>query len=158
MCCRATYRWPGDRAELSDKPLRAADTVRGVLPLPRSSLKSGFPVLGNPRNRHRAVPLTYDQFRYAFANAVPEEEAQQLCDTFAVPASGAPLFQAAAANLNPWTEAKVDTDNPDRGPLLIVVGDQDHTVPPAIASASYKRYKDNPGVTEYVEIPGRGHS
>ena len=131
---------------------------RGVLPLPFSALKSGSPVLGNPLNRHRAVPLTYDQFRYAFANAVSEEEAKELHETYSVPGSGVPIFQAAAANLNPWTEAKVNTDNPDRGPLLIVVGDQDHTVPPAIASASYKQYKDNPGVTEYVEIPGRGHS
>ncbi len=131
---------------------------RGVLPLPFSALKSGFPVLGNPRNRHRAVPLTYDQFRYAFANAVTEEEAQQLYDTYAVPAAGAPLFQAAAANLNPWTEAKVDTDNPDRGPLLIISGEKDHTVPWAIANASYKQQKDNPGVTEIVEMPNRGHA
>jgi len=131
---------------------------RGVLPLPFSSLKSGFPVLGNPRNRHRAVPLTYDQFRYAFANAVEEAEARQLYDTFAVPASGAPLFQAAAANLNPWTEAKVDTENPQRGPLLIISGEKDNTVPWAIANASYKQQKDNPGVTEIVELPNRGHA
>ena len=85
---------------------------RGVLPLPISSLRSASPALGNPANRHRAVPLTYDQFRYAFANAVSEDEAKELYETFAVPASGLPLFQAAAANLNPWTEAKVDTGNP----------------------------------------------
>ena len=131
---------------------------RGVLPLPFSALKSGFPVLGNPRNRHRAVPLTYDQFRYAFANAVTEEEAHQLYDTFAVRAAGAPLFQAATANLNPWTEAKVDTDNPDRGPLLIISGEEDHTVPPSIAKASYGQQVDNPGVTEIVEMPNRGHA
>lgn len=89
-----------------------------MLPLPLSSLKAAFPILGNPANRHRAVPLPYEQFRFAFANAVPEDEARQLYDTFAVPASGAPLFQAATANLNPRTEAKVDIDNPDRGPLL----------------------------------------
>jgi non-heme chloroperoxidase len=116
-----------------------AAPFRGVLPLPISALKSSSPVLGNPANRHRAVPLTFDQFRYAFANAVTEEEAQQLYDTYAVPASGAPLFQAATANLNPWTEAKVDTENPDRGPLLIVSGEKDHTVPRAIAEASYKK-------------------
>src|SRR4029453_2981116 len=91
---------------------------RGVLPLPISALKSAFPVLGNPANRNRAIPLTYDQFRYAFANAVSEEEAKQLYETYAVPTAGKPLFQAAAANLNPWTEAKVDTKNPERGPLL----------------------------------------
>ena len=131
---------------------------RGVLPLPLSALKSSFPVLGNPRNRHRGIPLTYDQFRYAFANAVSEEEAHELYDTYAVPASGAPLFQAATANLNPWTEATVDSGNPDRGPLLIISGEKDHTVPWAIANASYKQQKDNPGVTEIVEIKGRGHA
>ena len=131
---------------------------RGVLPLPFSALKSASPVLGNPANRNRAVPLTYEQFRFAFANAVSEDEARQLYDTYAVPASGAPLFQAAAANLNPWTEAKVDTKNPDRGPLLIISGERDHTVPWAIANASYKRQKRNEGVTEIVEMPNRGHA
>jgi pimeloyl-ACP methyl ester carboxylesterase len=131
---------------------------RGVLPLPISALRSSLPVLGNPANRHRAVPLTYEQFRYAFANAVEEEEAAQLYETFAVPGSGAPIFQAAAANLNPWTEAKVDTDRPDRGPLLIISGERDHTVPWAIAHASYEQQRANPGVTEIVEMKNRGHS
>src|SRR3954462_6448000 len=102
---------------------------QGVLPLPFSTLKSAFPVLGNPANRSRAVPLTYDQFRYGFANAVSEDEAQALYDEFAVPAPGAPLFQAATANFNPWSEAKVDTSNPERGPLLLISGEKDHTVP-----------------------------
>src|SRR5437660_833776 len=131
---------------------------RGVLPLPFSALKSASPVPGTPANRSRAVPLTYDQFRFGFANAVSEDEAKQLYETFAVPASGAPLFQAAAANLNPWTEAKVDTKNPDRGPLLIISGEKDNTVPWAIANASYKQQKRNPGVTEIVEMPNRGHA
>ena len=131
---------------------------RGVLPLPFSSLKAASPVLGNPANRNRAIPLTYEQFRYAFANVVSEDEAKQLYETFAVPAPGAPLFQAAAENLNPWTEAKVDTRSPNRGPLLIISGDKDHTVPPAIANASYKNQKHNDGVTEIVTMPNRGHS
>jgi pimeloyl-ACP methyl ester carboxylesterase len=131
---------------------------RGVLPLPISALRASSPVLGNPANRNRAIPLTYDQFRYAFANAVTEDEARDLYETFAVPAPGKPLFQAATANLNPWTEAKVDTGNPDRGPLLIVSGEKDHTVPWALANAAYKQQKDNPGVTEIVEIKGRGHA
>jgi pimeloyl-ACP methyl ester carboxylesterase len=131
---------------------------RGVLPLPLSALKSAAPVLANPANRNRAVPLTYEQFRYGFANAVGEDEARELYDTYAVPASGAPLFQAATANLNPWTEAKVDTHNPERGPLLIVSGENDNTVPWAIANASYKRQQRNAGVTEIVEMPGRGHA
>jgi non-heme chloroperoxidase len=131
---------------------------RGVLPLPISALRSSAPVLGNPVNWNRAVPLTYEQFRYAFANAVDEEEAKQLYETFAVAAPGAPLFQAATANFNPWTEAKVDTKNPDRGPLLIISGEKDHTVPWAIANASYKRQQHNPGLTEIAEIEGRGHA
>ena len=131
---------------------------RGVLPLPISALKSASPVLRNPANRNRAVALTYDQFRYAFANAVSEDEAKELYETFAVPAPGAPLFQAASANLNPWTEAKVDTKNPDRGPLLIIDGEKDNTVPWAIANASYKKQKRNDGVTEIVKIPNRGHA
>src|SRR3981189_3144304 len=131
---------------------------RGVLPLPLSALKSASPVLGNPLNRNRAIPLPYEQFRYSFGNAVSEEEAKQLYDTFSVPASGAPLFQAAAANLNPWTEAKVDTKNPERGPLLIISGEKDNTVPWAIANASYKQQKRNQGVTEIVEMKNRGHA
>jgi non-heme chloroperoxidase len=131
---------------------------RGVLPLPLSSLKASFPVLGNPANRHRAVPLTFEQFRFAFANAVSDDEAHQLYDTFAVPASGAPLFQAATANFNPKTEAQVDTRNPDRGPLLIVSGGNDNTVPRAISHAAFKKQEHNPGVTEFAEIPDRGHS
>ena len=131
---------------------------RGVLPLPISALRAGSPVLSKPGNRNRAVPLTYDQFRYSFANAVTEDEAKALYETYAVPAPGKPLFQAATANLNPWTEAKVDTDNPDRGPLLIISGEKDHTVPWALANAAYKQQKDNPGVTEITEIKGRGHA
>lgn len=131
---------------------------RGVLPLPFSALKSSWPVLRNPANRHRAVPLTFDQFRFGFANAVSEEEAKQLYNTFAVPAPGAPLFQAATANLNPWTEAKVDTENPDRGPLLIISGEKDNTVPWVVADAAYKQQQHNPGVTEIVEMPDRGHA
>jgi non-heme chloroperoxidase len=131
---------------------------RGVLPLPISALKSASPVLHNPANRGRAVPLTYEQFRYAFANAVSEDEAKELYVTFSVPGSGVPLFQAASANLNPWTEAKVNSKSPERGPLLIVSGEKDHTVPWAVANASYKKQRRNEGVTEIIEVPGRGHS
>ncbi len=131
---------------------------RGVLPLPISALKSASPVLRNPANRGRAIPLTYDQFRFAFANAVSEAEAHELYNTYAVPAAGVPLFQAASANLNPWTEVKVKTKNPERGPLLIISGEKDNTVPWSIANASFKRQKRNAGVTEIVEMKDRGHS
>lgn len=131
---------------------------RGVLPLPFSALKSAWPVLGNPANRARAVPLTFDQFRYAFANAVDEEEAKKLYENFAVPAAGAPLFQAAIANFNPWTEVKVDTHNPQRGPLLITSGDADHVVPWSVCHAAYELQKGNPSTTEIAKIANRGHS
>jgi len=131
---------------------------RGVLALPFSALKSAFPVLGNPGNYQRAVPLTFEQFRYAFANAVSEDEAKELYKTFAVPAPGAPLFQAATANINPWTEAKVDNTNPKRGPLLIITSEKDHTVPPSVAKGAYEQEKRNAAVTEFREVPGRGHS
>ncbi|WP_326595828.1 alpha/beta hydrolase [Streptomyces sp. NBC_01803] len=132
---------------------------RGVLPLPISSLRAASVVLGNPANYHRAVPLTYDQFRYSFANAVGEEEAMELYEQFAVPAPGEPLFQAAVANINPWTEVKVNTLNPERGPLLIISGEKDRTVPWAIANASYKRQERNENaVTEIIEMKGRGHA
>jgi len=114
--------------------------------------------LGNPLNYTRSVSLTFEQFRYAFANVVDEDEARQLYETYSVPAPGAPLFQAAIANLNPWTEAQVNTTNPERGPLLIISGEHDTTVPWAIAHASYKQQEKNPGVTEIQEIPDRGHS
>jgi len=131
---------------------------RGVLPLPLSALRSAGPFLIDPRNRGRAITLTFDQFRYAWANELDEDEAMELYDKFHVAASGISLAQMGNANLNPWTEAKVNTKNPDRGPLLIIEGEKDHTVPWAIADAAYKRQKRNPGVTEIVKIPNRGHS
>src|SRR5579859_4790731 len=129
---------------------------RGVLPLPLSALKSSSAVLGNPLNYTRAVPLTYEQFRYAFANAVDENEAHELYEKYSVPGSGVPIFQAATANLNPWTEAQVDTKNPARGPLLIIAGEHDHTVPVAISEASYKHQEKNAG--DGIPYDGRSGS
>jgi non-heme chloroperoxidase len=131
---------------------------QGVLPLPVSALRSASPVLSNPANRHKAIPLTFEQFHYAFANAVDEAEAQKLYEEYAVPAPGAPLFQAAVANFNPWSEVKVDHENAYRGPLLLISGERDHTVPPAISNAAYKIQQKNTGVTEFASIPDRGHS
>jgi non-heme chloroperoxidase len=131
---------------------------RGVLPLPISALRSASVALRNPANRNRAVPLTYDQFRYSFANAVGEDEAKELYLGYSVPGPAEPLFQAAASNLNPWSEAKVNTKNPERGPMLIISADSDHTVPWAVANASYKLEKRNEGVTEIVKMKNRGHA
>src|SRR5262245_57022817 len=131
---------------------------RGVLPLPLSSIKSGWPVFRNPANRHRAVPLSFEEFKYGFANAVSQHEAQELYESFAVPGAGAPLFQAATANLNPWTEDHVDTENPDRGPMLIIGASEDATVPMAVSRAAFKRQQRNAGDTRLHEMLGRGHA
>jgi pimeloyl-ACP methyl ester carboxylesterase len=131
---------------------------RGVLPLPLAALRTASVALRNPANWNRAVPLSYEQFRYSFANAVGENEAKELYLGYSVPGAGEPLFQAASANINPWSQAKVNSTNPERGPMLIVSADSDHTVPWAIANAAYKKQKRNPGVTEIIKMPGRGHA
>jgi pimeloyl-ACP methyl ester carboxylesterase len=149
---------------IADRGLSAASVAidpgpfRGVLPLPVSTLRAALPVLKNPLNRGRAITLTFDQFKYGWANALGEDEAKQLYETYHVAAPGVALMQMANANLNPWTEAKIDTKNPARGPLLIINGEKDHTVPWAIAYASFKRQRRNEGVTEIKKIPNRGHS
>jgi non-heme chloroperoxidase len=149
---------------IADRGLSAATVAidpgpfRGVLPLPYSTLKVSAPILRNPLNRGRAITLTFDQFKYGWANALDKEEARRLYDTYHVAAPGVALMQMANANLNPFTEAKVDTKNPKRGPLLIIEGDDDHTVHPAIAKAAYKRQRRNEGVTELKTIPNRGHA
>ncbi|HEY4630552.1 MAG TPA: hypothetical protein VIG96_04545, partial [Blastococcus sp.] len=121
-------------------------------------LKGVGPFLVNPLTRRRAITLTYDRFNYGWANALDEKEARELYDTFHVAGSGIALVQMGNANLNPWTEAKVNTVNPHRGPLLIIDGEKDHTVPWAIANAAYKRQRHNSAVTEIVKMPNRGHS
>jgi pimeloyl-ACP methyl ester carboxylesterase len=149
---------------IADRGLSAASVAidpgpfRGVLPLPLSTLKATGPVLANPLNRRRAITLSFDQFKYGWANALDDEEARQLYDTYHVAGPGVALAQMANANINPFTEAKVDPKNPERGPLLIIEGEKDHTVPWAIAHAAYKRQKQNPSVTEIARIPNRGHS
>jgi pimeloyl-ACP methyl ester carboxylesterase len=133
-------------------------SFRGVLPLPFSTLKAVGPFLLNPSYRGRAITFTFKQFKYGWANALDEDEARRLYDTYHVAGSGLALAQMGNANINPRTEARVDTTNPDRGPLLILDGEKDHTVPWAIANAAYKRQKRNPGVTEITKMPNRGHA
>ena len=142
------------RASVAISPAPA----RGVLPVPWSALRVGSVVLRNPLNRHRAVPLSYKQFRYGFGNAVTEPEAQRLYKEFSVAGSGVPLFQAVAANLNPRSEAKAHAKNPDRGPMLIISGERDHTVPGAIAKSTYKLQRHNHAPTEIITVANRGHS
>jgi non-heme chloroperoxidase len=131
---------------------------RGVLPLPLAAIRATWPVLKSPLNRSRAVALTLEQFRYGWANALDEAEVKRLHEEFHVAAPGKPIFQAAMANLNPATEVEVDSKSPERGPLLIFTGKADHSVPPAMSDAAYKKQARNPGVTELIEMPNRGHS
>jgi pimeloyl-ACP methyl ester carboxylesterase len=131
---------------------------RGILPLPFSALKVASVALKNPANRGKGVGLTFEQFVYGFGNAIPEDEARRLYDAYSVPGPAKVLFQAAAANMNPASETKTDTKNPERGAMLVISGGKDHTVPPSVAKAAYKRQRKNPGVTEFHQFDDRGHS
>ena len=135
-----------------------AAQIKGVLPVPLSALKATLPVFKNPANRHRAVSLTAQQFRFAFGNAIPADESDALFERWAIPAPGKPLFEAAAANFNPHSPAKVDTDNAGRGPLLLIMGGKDHTVPEAVTKATLKQYRHSDAVTDILEFPDRAHS
>ena len=135
-----------------------AAQIKGVLPLPLSSLRSTLPVFKNPANIHHAVSLTAEQFRYSFGNAVPAEESDALYEQWAIPAPGKPLFEAAAANFSLHSPAKVNTGNSGRGPLLLIMGGRDHTVPEAITKSTLKQYRGSDAVTELAEFPDRGHS
>src|SRR5713226_8456804 len=132
--------------------------IKGVPELPLSALKSAFPVLGNPFNFRRVVSLTEPQFRFGFTNAVAEQEAHELYAKYAMPAPGRPLFQAATATFNPNSATKVNVTNATRGPLLLVSGEKDNTVPPVLVKSALKAYRNSPAVTEFKEFPGRGHS
>jgi pimeloyl-ACP methyl ester carboxylesterase len=132
--------------------------IKGVSELPFSALKSGFPVLGNPFNYGKAVSLTEPQFRFGFTNVVPEQEARELYAKYAMPAPGRLLFQAATATFNPNSATKVALANATRGPLLLISGLADNTVPPVVVKSTLRAYRKSPAVTEYKEFPNRGHS
>jgi pimeloyl-ACP methyl ester carboxylesterase len=135
-----------------------AAQIKGVLPLPLSALRATLPVFKNPANKHRAVSLTAEQFRFAFGNAIPATESDALFEQWTIPAPGKPLFEAAAANFNPHSPAEVATGNRSRGPLLLMTGGQDHTVPEAVTRATLKQYRHSDAVTDLTEFPGKGHS
>ncbi|NNC12016.1 alpha/beta hydrolase [Planctomonas sp. JC2975] len=132
--------------------------IKGVLPLPLAQLRSGFPALGNPANLHRAVSLTAPQFRYGFGNALTEEESDALFESWTIPSPARPLFQAAAANFVMHSAAAVDTKREPRGPLLLISGTADHTVPDVVTKSTLKQYRDSMAVTEFKQFEGRGHS
>jgi pimeloyl-ACP methyl ester carboxylesterase len=135
-----------------------AAQIKGVLPLPLSSLRATLPVFRNPANKHRAVSLTAEQFRFSFGNAVTRQESDELYEQWTIPAPGRPLFEAAAANFSLHSPAKVQTGNEGRGPLLLVAGGEDHTVPDAITKSTLKQYRHSAAVTDFLEFPDRGHS
>jgi pimeloyl-ACP methyl ester carboxylesterase len=135
-----------------------AAQIKGVLPVPLTALRSALPVFKNPANRHKAVSLTDEQFRYAFGNAITELESDELYARWAVPAPGKPLFEAAVANFDPHSPAKVDTANELRGPLLLITGGRDHTVPEAVVRATLKQYRHSDAVTDIIEFLDRAHS
>jgi pimeloyl-ACP methyl ester carboxylesterase len=135
-----------------------AAQIKGVLPVPLSALRATLPVFKNPANKHRAVSLTAAQFRYAFGNALSPEESDALYERWAIPAPGRPLFEAATANVTPHSPDAVHTENPTRGPLLLVMGGRDHTVPEAVTKSTLKQYRHSGAVTDLVEFADRGHS
>ena len=135
-----------------------AAQIKGVLPLPLSALRATLPVFKNPANKHRAVSLTAEQFRFAFGNAIPEAESDALFEQWTIPAPGKPLFEAAAANFSPHSPAKVDTGNESRGPLLLMTGGKDHTVPEAVVRSTLKQYRHSEALTDITEFPDKGHS
>lgn len=132
--------------------------IKGVPELPLSALKSAFPVLGNPFNFKRSVSLTESQFRFGFTNAVSEQEARELYQKYAMPAPGRPLFQAATATFNPNSATRVKVDNTTRGPLLLISGGEDNTVPPVLVRSTLRAYRKSSAVTDFKEFPNRGHS
>jgi pimeloyl-ACP methyl ester carboxylesterase len=131
--------------------------IKGVLPLPIAQLRSALPGLGNPLNYKRSISLNEKQFRYGFANAVSEAESNELHAKWTIPSPARPLFEAAMANFNPRSPARVDTRNNHRGPLLFISGTKDHTVPDVVTRAAYKLYRHSTAVTELKQIE-RGHS
>ena len=134
-----------------------AAQIKGVLPLPLSALRATFPVFRNPANKRRAVSLSAEQFRFAFGNAIAEDESAALYERWTIPAPGKPLYEAASANFNPHSPAKVDTKNSGRGPLLLVSGGKDHTVPEVVTRSTLKQYRHSEAVTDIINFPDRGH-
>jgi pimeloyl-ACP methyl ester carboxylesterase len=132
--------------------------IKGVLPLPVAQLRAALPALGNPANLHKAVSLTAKQFRFGFGNELSEAESDELFDRWAIPGPARVVFQAAAANFALHSQAKVNTANDKRGPLLLMSGKQDHTVPDVTTRSTLKQYRDSAAVTELKQFEGRGHS
>ncbi len=133
-----------------------AATTKGVLKLPLSSIRSAFPVVRNPRNNHKAVPQTKEQFHYAFGNLLSEEESNKVYERYNVPAAATLLFELTTANFHRHSPFEVDYDK-ERAPLLFIAGGNDHVVPASANRANLKHYKHSKSVVDYKEFPGRSH-
>jgi pimeloyl-ACP methyl ester carboxylesterase len=131
-----------------------AAAVKGITRLPFSTLKSAFPVLKSPANNHRAVSLTFDEFKYAFASTMSDEDAMAAYDRYAVPGPGRVLFQGAFANFSPHAATRVDFRNDKRAPLLLIAGGEDHIVPAAVDRSAAKHYGKSSALTDYKEFCG----
>jgi alpha-beta hydrolase superfamily lysophospholipase len=135
-----------------------AAAVRGITKLPFSTLRSGFPILKSPLNRHRAVPLTFDEFHYSFTNTMNDEDARAAFERYAAPGPGRVLFEGAFANFNPRTALQLDFKNEDRAPLLLIAGGSDHVVPASIDKSTSERFqRKSSALTDYKEFPDRSH-
>ena len=128
------------------------------MPLPLAQLRAALPALANPANLHKSVSLTSKEFRFGFGNAISAEESDALYEAWAIPSPAKPLFQTAAANFALHSQAKVNTANNNRGPLLLISGTADHTVPDVVTRSTLKQYRDSTAVTELKQFEGRGHS
>jgi pimeloyl-ACP methyl ester carboxylesterase len=137
--------------------LNSAPT-EGVPVVPLSQVRSTFPVLKNPANRHKAVRYDFEHWNYAFTNTLPEDEARALYERYAIPVSGKILFESALANLTPGHSGTwVDYDNDDRAPLLFVAGSEDNIMPPKVQWSNAKHYRSRKTLTEVVEFGGKPH-
>jgi len=130
---------------------------KGIKRVPLSSLRAAAPAIAHPSTRHGTVDLDFDQFNYAFTNTWEPEAARAAFDRYAVPETGRIFFQDGFANFTLHGETEVDFDREERSPLLITVGEHDHTVPPAVAKENFHKYRDVAATTDFVEFPGRSH-
>ena len=131
--------------------------VKGIFTLPISTLRTAFPVLKNPANRNKAVPLTAEQFHWRFANHTTLEASKPLYERYHVPGSGRVLFEQAFANMSPKAASKVDFHKDTRAPLLFIAGGIDHIAPAKLNKINAEKYKKSAAVTDYKEYPGRSH-
>ena len=132
--------------------------IKGVTKVPLRQIRGVISVLGNPRNKTRAVSLKPRQFAYSFGNTLPRSESDALHQRFAIPGPASVLFEGAAANRTPGSGAEVDVRKNDRGPLLLIAGGKDNTVPESVVRAAHGLYRDSTAVTDLAVFPDRGHS